>query len=252
MKGKTNMNELSQINFHNASSIFATIDHNIAIVHAVLEGNSPGKIFVDTPHSPTIALLYAEDAFFYVVGDENSASTTEIVPLIFDHVLPQMKEQEVVLFSFSDSWRRKLDELLHAKGAIQIHRKMYKFNPKRFSPQSFVLPDGFSLHGMEGQFTLASKRFGVRLMDGDVLVSECSSVFVGGGEAEIDIHTNEKYQRHGFATLTTSVFIEACLAKNLTPNWACWPERQASQMLANKLGFEELPDVPAHLWAVEM
>lgn len=74
------MNELSQVNFHNASSIFATIDHNIAIVHAVLEGNSPGKIFVDTPHSPTIALLYAEDAFFYVVGDENSASTTEIVP----------------------------------------------------------------------------------------------------------------------------------------------------------------------------
>lgn len=246
------MNELSQVNFHNASSIFATIDHNIAIVHAVLEGNSPGKIFVDTPHSPTIALLYAEDAFFYVVGDENSASTTEIVPLIFDHVLPQMKEQEVVLFSFSDSPAAQAGRVASCKRrdpdtSQDVQVQSEKIFASKFCSSRWVLltRNGGSIHPRLEAIWRAP--YGWRCAGQRVLV-----VFVGGGEAEIDIHTNEKYQRHGFATLTTSVFIEACLAKNLTPNWACWPERQASQMLANKLGFEELPDVPAHLWAVEM
>ena len=125
------------------------------------------------------------------------------------------------------------------------------------------LPEGFIVRAIDAQLAEhypiyreivnpASKRLGVCLMHGEDIVCECSAIFVGRGEAEIDIHTRQAYQGRGYATLTASAFIETCLARGLKPNWSCWPERPASVALAKKLGFEELPDVPAHLWAEDM
>jgi RimJ/RimL family protein N-acetyltransferase len=86
------------------------------------------------------------------------------------------------------------------------------------------------------------------LLDGERLASECSAVFVGAGEAEIDILTAEAYRGRGLARLTACAFIDECLRRGLRPDWSCWPERAASWKLALKLGFDELPDVPALLW----
>ena len=97
-----------------------------------------------------------------------------------------------------------------------------------------------------------SKRFGVCLLQRDDIVSACTAVSVGGGQAEVDIHTEEAYRRRGYGYLTACAFIEQCLARGLTPGWACWPYRIASQALAEKLGFEVRPDVPAHYWAETM
>ena len=120
-------------------------------------------------------------------------------------------------------------------------------------------PEGFALRQIDAE--LASRhpaylplvdpvtgRFGTCLLDGEQVVSQCSAVFVGAGEAEIDIYTQEDYQGRGFARLTANAFIDECLRRGLRPNWACWPEREASIALARRLGFEERPDVPAHLW----
>jgi RimJ/RimL family protein N-acetyltransferase len=89
-------------------------------------------------------------------------------------------------------------------------------------------------------------------MKDDELAVVCSSVCVGGIEAEIDIFTDEKYRQQGLATIAACAFIEESLSRNLTPNWACWPEREASVALAKKLGFVEQLDAPAHLWAEDL
>jgi RimJ/RimL family protein N-acetyltransferase len=249
--------------FHLVAPLFERIDHNIAIVYAVIERNSPGRIYVDDIYSPSVALLYAERAFFYVGGDENRANLPgSLVPLLFDEILPQTAEQELVLFSFSAAWWEQLDDLLKERGAIRIRRKVFQFNPRKFALRAdwrASLPQGFVMRTIDPQLAgrypayqaivdPASQRLGVCLMLGDEVVSECTSAFVGRGEAEVDIHTVERYRGRGFATLTASAFIEACLARGLAPNWSCWPERGASIALAHKLGFEERPDVPAHYW----
>jgi RimJ/RimL family protein N-acetyltransferase len=146
---------------------------------------------------------------------------------------------------------------------IRIHRKVFDFNYEKYllyREKQISIPDGLSMQPIDQALVErypnyrsiadpATKRFGFCLMKGDEVVSECSSIYVGGGEAEIDIHTDERYQGKGYAQLTARAFIDACLGKGLKPNWACWPERQASWVLAGKLGFDEKPDVPAHLWA---
>ena len=40
----------------------------------------------------------------------------------------------------------------------------------------------------------SSTKFGFCLLREDQVVSECVSIFVGKGEAEIDIHTREEYR----------------------------------------------------------
>ena len=261
------MLELSPSEFDKAIPIFNKIEASIPIVYAVLERNSPGRVFVDDAAGAAVALLYAEGAFFYIGGDEHNATLRQaLVPLLFHHILPELEEKELVLFSFSDAWRHTLDELLSEQGAIQISRKVFQFNQEMFLASRDwkpYLPEGFTMRAIDAQLAEqfpiyqeivnpASKRLGVCLMHGDEIACECSAVFVGRGEAEIDIHTREAYQGRGYATLTGSAFIETCLARGLKPNWSCWPERQASVALAKKLGFEELPDVPAHLWAEDM
>ncbi len=95
------MIELSPSAFHKVTPIFGTIDHSIAIVYAVLEKNSPGRVFVDAPDTPSVNLLYAEGAFYYVGGDENSEALTQaLVLLLFDQIQPRRKIRNWYSFLF--------------------------------------------------------------------------------------------------------------------------------------------------------
>ena len=261
------MNGLKPSEFYKAAPLFAGIEHSRAIVFAVLEGHSPGRVFVDDPGLPTCAFLFATGAFYYATGDVNNESWVQSLPgLIFDVFLPQSPEPEVVLFSFSPAWHQRLAEVLEHKGVITIHRKMFRFNPVKFQAHQdwrAGLPPGFSMQLIDRQLAQrnpayqplldpTSQRFGFCLMEGETVACECTAVFVGDNEAEIDVHTEEVYRGRGFARLTACAFIEECLRRGLTPNWACWPEREASWKLALKLGFDELPDVPAILWAEDL
>lgn len=261
------MIEIKFSDYRKVIPVFQNIDHSVAIVFAVLEGNSPGRVFVNDLAAPSSVFLYPEGTFYYIHGNANDAAFCQSVfSHIFDEILPTADEKEAIIFAYTSEWRKRLDQLLSEKGVITIYRKVFEFNPEKFADyrkHQSQLPGGLTIRPMDLALAQmypayqpvvdpSSKRFGFCLMKGDEVLSECSSIFVGAGEAEIDIHTNEQYQGRGYAQLVASAFIEACLAKGLRPNWACWPERKASLALAKKLGFEEKQDIPAHLWAEDL
>ncbi|MCP5101388.1 MAG: GNAT family N-acetyltransferase [Chloroflexi bacterium] len=261
------MQELNSNQFHLVTSLFNNIDHNIAVVYSVIEGNSPGRVFVDRIDTPTTAYVIFTGAFHYIGGDVNNDTFNRaMISYIFEQFLPGEEEQEIILFAFSDAWREKLDILLQAHGAITIERKVFNFNPTKFQAHANwreQVPDGFNIKQIDANLAQKhaefkpvvdanTKRFGVCILKGDEIAAVCTAVCVGGGEAEIDIHTEEKYQRRGLATIAACAFIEETLSRNLTPNWACWPEREASYALALKLGFVEKTDAPVHLWADDL
>jgi RimJ/RimL family protein N-acetyltransferase len=234
-----------------AAPLFAGIGHSVPIVFSVLEGTAAGRVFVDRADRPRSAFLAVSGAFSYVAGDETDAAFgRDLVALIFDDLLPSQEEQELALFAFTDAWRAKLDQLLAPKGAIRIHRKTFAFDAALapdFGQWRGRMPAGYRMESTA--LAVGDPRFGVRLLKDDEVVGECTSVFVGRGEAEIDIHTDENHRKFGLGTLTASAFLEECLSRGLRPNWTCWPEREGSIALAKKLGFIETADVPAHLWA---
>jgi len=260
------MIELPPDEFVAVIPLFEMIDHSAAVVFSVLERRHPGQVFVDRRDQPATALLYVQDAFFYAAGAIPVDIQHTLLPVIFDDILPRLDEPEMVLFTFSDTWRTALDAALAEKGAIRIMRKMFAFSEARFMASQTnraELPAGAVIQPIDAELVRAfpqyqalqdpaTRRFGVCLRRGGEILSECTACFVGRGEAEIDIQTREDFRGQGLAFLTAGAFIELCLQKGLTPNWACWPEREASWKLALKLGFTEQPDVPAHLWAPEM
>ena len=54
------MIEIGSPEFGKVAQLFQNIDHSIAIVHAVIEGNSPGRIFIDDVSTPSCAFLYPD------------------------------------------------------------------------------------------------------------------------------------------------------------------------------------------------
>jgi RimJ/RimL family protein N-acetyltransferase len=246
--------ELKRSEFALAAPLFAGIDHNVPIVFSVLEGTAAGRVFADDLGRPRSAFAAVGGAFSYVAGDEtDDAFGRALVALIFGDLLPSQEEQELVVFAFTDAWRAKLDTLLAPKGAIRIHRKAFSFDAAHapdFRSWRSRVPAGYRIESTG--VAADDPRFGVRLMKGHEVVSECTAVFVGSGEAEIDIHTDENHRNLGLGAITASAFLEECFYRGLRPSWTCWPEREASIALAKKLGFVEGVDVPAHLWAPDL
>jgi RimJ/RimL family protein N-acetyltransferase len=251
------MIELKRSEFALAVPLFADVDHNVPIVFSVLEGTAAGRVFVDDVDCvdrPRSAFVTVADAFSYVAGDEtDDAFGHALVSLIFGDLLPHQEEQELVLFAFTDAWRARLDQLLAPKGAMRVYRKAFSFDAAHapdFRSWRSRVPAGCRMESIG--LVEGDPRFGVRLMKDDVVLSECTAVFVGRGEAEIDIHTDENHRQLGLGTLTASAFLGECSSRGLRPSWTCWPEREASIALAKRVGFVEKDDVPAHLWAVDL
>jgi hypothetical protein len=257
------MIELRQHAFEVVRPLFSGIEHSVALVHSVIEGNSRGRILVDRLESPSSAYLILEGAFHFVAGNPDDQEFKDgLVSFLFDDLLSGTGEPQLILFAFSDAWRQALDGLLNPYGAKRIARQMFSFHPARFEAHvgwRERLPHGVRVERIDQHLVEAhpeylplldeaSKRFGVCVTVEGKIASDCSAVAVGGGEAEVDIHTQGESRRQGHAMRAACAFIEECLARDLTPNWSCWPQREASCALALKLGFEAMPDVPAHFW----
>lgn len=261
------MLELASKSYVKVAPLFEGIDHNVPLVYSVIEGNSTGRIFVDCLDAPSAALVVTDVGYDYVGGRPDvEGFNVALGPLFFDSLLPERAEKELILFAFSEAWRDRLSALLALYGAIVIHRNVFRFDPARFAVHAgwrARIPEGLRIRAIDAALVEAypeyqpivlpgEKRFGVCLMRGDEILSRCMAVAVGGGEVEIDIETAEAHQGRGYGFLTACAFIDESLNRGLTPSWACWPYRTASRALAVKLGFEPLPDVPAHFWAETM
>lgn len=260
------MIELSSNEFKKIVSLIKNIEHNRALLYSVVESKNNGRVFVDDDINPKSAYIDGEFGFSFLVGNEhNDKFNNDITNFIFDDILVNTENKELVLFPCSKEWKTKLDKLLLNKEVKTIHRKIFKFNKSKyelFREKERCLPEGFHLKAINrklvNQFRIneeileSSSRFGFVVVNEKDNISECSAIAVGGGEAEIDIMTNEKYRNKGFATIVAIAFIDYCLENNLIPNWSCWPFRKESIALAKKLGFEEQEDMPVIYWSADM
>jgi RimJ/RimL family protein N-acetyltransferase len=239
------------------------------VVNAVIEGNSPGRIFVDNSVDPQTALVLTNAGFSYPMGSpQNKAFNHTLKEKLDSEIFPETQsssDPSLVFYPLSDDWEPPLKGMLRTRKIYNLFRKQFCFRPEKFALHTDWqnrIPAGFSLHPIsqdlldkfgadmfpwESPQAFLEKGFGFWLLAGDEIACECFSVFIGGGAAEINIHTEEKYQRHGLAYIAACAFITECLKRSLRPNWECWWDNESSASLAQKLGFEPLGDHPVFL-----
>jgi RimJ/RimL family protein N-acetyltransferase len=263
------MHELSPPQFPLARSLFNPLPQFV-IPQAVLSGHNPGRIFMNDLTFLRAAFLWTPCGYWFIAGNpEDSASRQALRRLLFSELVPQALargENGFLLIPSDPGW----SAILHDRQVIPIYRRIHRFDPARFA--SFRahlpgLPAGMSLQKLtsenaplypaileEIRMTWGSLEsytahgYGFVLLQGNEPVSSCISVFASETTDEISVHTEEKYQRQGWATVTAACFITECLTRGRTPNWECFWENEPSVKLAQKLGFVMVEDYPVWYW----
>jgi GNAT superfamily N-acetyltransferase len=262
------MLELNVLEYNRLLPLLAGIQQKV-LPYAVCEGINPGRVFADQLTDSQTALIWTPVGYYFLAGDPARAKDlTDIRQVLTEVFIPasqSLGETGFILIPSTPGWKEHLPALLPGREVIEIYRRPFAFDPVQFAARGdwrARLPQGFRLQAVDAALAgqvgvlaswasiedFLSNGVGFALMDGEKVVSTCTSVVASRERVEIDVHTAEGYQRRGFAQLTASALIEACLQRGKQPNWECFWDNEASTQLAGKLGFSALPDYPVYYW----
>lgn len=219
--------------------------------YSVLDRCIAGDIIIDK----SSALIGTSSGIYAVIGDETN---DDFAPMLMHEFKRRERlDQRFTLFSSSERWDRRINELLGAK-LQRMQRYSFTFNEHRFmQAQRTGIPDGFRLsrtneESLEGHREFgaayirkywgsverfADKGFGFFVTEHEVIAGECVSIFSSEQYAEIDIATSPLYRGRGVAQCVAEAFILECLERQITPRWDCDLHNTASIRLAQKLNF---------------
>jgi hypothetical protein len=250
------MVELKKNDYCRVLPVFETIKNSKPVIFSVIDGNVEGSIYVNDPENPETALISLYDMFF-LNGKADQQICESIYDLLASELFPAMSEDFFDFYCMTDELREIMEKLFSTMIQCKPMRKTFIYNKDSFEQflkqKDIPIPTGYEFKSIDQDFIdmykldkgfwdPSTKRFGVALVNGDEIISECTAVFVGGGQAEISIDTKEEYRNKGYATAVCAEFIQHCITIDLLPNWGCWDFRTASIALAKRLGFVENPD----------
>lgn len=255
--------ELEKTSYEKMRRLFQEMGHSQLFIEAIFEGNHAGRFFVNDLEHPTAALAAPLCGFLFPAGRaDDAAFNVALRERILEDLAPP--EGHLLLFPTSQAWQNTLDALFADFARLHVAHKAFTFYPDTFTARHGDwrehIPAGYTVRrynrplaeaaGVEVEFWGGLDRFlthgiGTAVLKDGEIVSRCHAVMVGGGEAEISIETTEPYRRQGFATLAACAFIGHCLDQGLRPAWSCWDNNIPSQILAQKLGFNNPVDLPA-------
>ena len=218
-----------------------------AFVDAVLHQILPGFVYTDDYKT---FLIGTDSGIFYVAGDETSN---------LDWLDKLFREREAsgmrfTLHSPSANWDQRIEETLGERVSF-VPR--YAFTYTGTGAGNHTCPEGYTLRKMNEALIRQSEEYppsyyeeywgsvsaflrhgmGYCLVQDGIPVCECTSIFKGGKQAEIDIATHDAHRGQGLAKAAAGAFIGECLATGLEPVWECNADNTASYALALKLGF---------------
>lgn len=262
------MRELSTHEFKRVIILLNNEKVHCTFAYSVIEEKQPGRIFVDDIISPSSCLICCKSGKYLVCGSTDNDAFNKTL----DDYLYNRKNHGCYfdLYSSSEAWIKKLDEILF-DNAAKLSRQLFNFDyskPSSLSKYEIQLPDHFELRRMdenlfikyaneidESYFNLwgtaenfITNGFGFCILKDNEFVSVCNTYYVKDGSAEIDIITLNNFRNQGFALMTCTAFINHCIKHNINPIWDCDNGNEESKNLAKKLGFKSVETYQMHWW----
>ena len=255
------IDELKKDDYEKVRPTFKGLEYNL-IISAVIEGTSPGRIYVD-------------DVSYHLAGrDDNADFNRALGRLVTEIILTRntIREYEdgIFLDFHPDSWETKLADIFTIRPPIKDKRRIYTCRKLRFDWKDQI-PYGYSIHRIDGKLLekpglkvpdhvtswmktnwgslddFMRKGFGFCTLYGNEMVSWCLADCVSGNQCEVGIRTAENYRRRGLATLTVAATVDYCLSHGFTSiGWHCSEDNIGSWKTAEKVGFEKTRDYVYH------
>ena len=259
------MKKLVKRDFKKVIPLFAEFKDQV-VIGSVIEGNTPGVIYVDDIDDPKSALLWNRmDALVLGGAEDNIKFNEELNNLLKNELIPDAMERYIPVFTIyypENSWENKLDIILDGLDPEKVVRKCFRMNQLKYNWRENI-PSDFTIQPISKEFLnktglenknsvigwimsfwpsleiFTEKGVGFCLHNDDIIVSWCLSVFVSGNQFEFGLETDKRYRNRGFAKLVASACLEYCCEHNLEPHWHCSAQNRPSALVAESIGFEE-------------
>ena len=263
------VHELSPDNYEKICPLFKEVHLNF-IMQSVVKGNQPARIWVDSCENPQTAFVWDKAHCYYFAGFEQNQNFNKAVEkLITETIAPDAVKNGYTYLKVlcTKGWEDKIHRIL-GRPFVKRDRHMYTFNQSDVNWKSKIPPSSIIEYITE-EFLKANRKnteyvaeeiesmwnslddffangFGFCSVYHDEIVCWCTAEYVSDTMCGIGIETVRKYQNQGYATVTTSAFVEHCISMNITPHWDCWSDNIPSVKVAEKVGFTNLLQYTAY------
>ncbi|MBN9653186.1 GNAT family N-acetyltransferase [Halobacillus sp. GSS1] len=273
--------ELGQSEFHKCEKLVNDEGH--LEVKAVIQGNNPGRIFVDNQESPKTGMIWLgnHDGFFFIGDEENGAFNDHINDFLAQVIFPEAKKMKVhnfIAIGHHSRWEETLervfkyermqksnqnvykmaeiDDINQNEPLIYQDYKVVKINKELLDNTDNKIENVGFLRSKIKEFWSSPLEFfqkgeGYGIIYHNKVVSLCFSGFVAGKVHSIDVETLEEHQENKLGQKAAHNMVKECLRKGLIPYWDCEVKNAPSNTIAKKLGLDMYLNYNVYIFPIE-
>lgn len=256
--------ELAKSEFENVRPLFEDLKYQLT-TSAVLDGSSPGRVFVDDTSLPSAAFMHTVEGYFLAGSPKNEKfceGLKEHVETIIRTRKTMRPDEEDLFFGFSpDSWMDKFDFIFTMRPPLDCPRRHYICMKLELDWRAMI-PKGYEVRRVDWNLLNDSKisipehmtewmklnwssiesfmknGFGFCTIHEDNVVSWSIADSVSGNHCEIGIRTKPEYRRRGLATVTAAAAVDYCISNGYSQiGWHTDEHNYGSIGVAEKVGF---------------
>ena len=262
------IHELNKPDYEKVRPLFHPLAWHLTSA-AVLDGNNPGRVFVDDPANPQTAFMFSPEGCYLAGNPGNDAFNRALNHALYAGEVFGEKVNALSFVYHPESWEARLAALLDPRPPIAMPRRHYVCREVKYDWRA-NLPDGFAVHRITGALLnqaglkipahvpswmennwgstagFLERGFGFATIHDDQVVSWSLADCVSGDACEIGIRTAEAFRRRGLATITVAAAVEYALSNGFAVaeavGWHCPEDNLGSIGTAEKVGFEKERD----------
>ncbi|WP_058308183.1 GNAT family N-acetyltransferase [Gracilibacillus massiliensis] len=240
-------------------------------VKAVIEGNNPGRIFVDHLEYPDAALLWLgnNDGFFLMGNEQNKVFLEQIDRFIEEVIIPDAKKQglaDIEIMGHHPKWDPVIEKLFKHRKLASGNQFVFHFLPTNDLREEPILEQIYQIRKIDKalynnenneienidclrsnikEFWSTSdnyfeKGLGYCIIHNRQIVSFCFASFVAGNLQCINIETLKEHQGKKLAQKVAHHFVKECQEKGMIPYWDCMEVNLPSAAVAERVGFTKI------------
>jgi GNAT superfamily N-acetyltransferase len=258
--------ELETSQFEGARHLFRGFDYSLSI-QAAIEGNNPGRIFVDRLDKPNVALGLTVEGYL-LAGDPYNPAANEALRRffklkIFTGEIFVHGDWSMSLAVHPEAWEDKLPELIPTHEFEKNQRYHYLCDAVAFDWRA-GLPDGYEVRRVDRSLwedtginkdvfhewenmeemwgtheNFLAKGISYCVVHESEVVSWCNCDCVAGARIDVGIFTQPAYRRRGLGTAAVAATVEKCLEQGYKAvGWHCNADNIGSWKTAERVGFK--------------
>ena len=259
--------ELMAENYDRVARLFDGFDYSLAI-RSVIEGNSPGRIYVDNTDNPRTAFALTVEGYL-LAGESGDAAINQALSQflkerIFSGEVYINGDTSMSLAVHPQAWEQRLPEIIPTHDIEKLERLHYLcdeliYDWRKNVPKDFIVKKvdkypledmGFELsEDMRDWFDVvemwgSSEKFleqGVSycVLQSSKVIAWCTPDCTVGDRIDVGIFTEPIYRRMGLGALAVAATVDYCLSQGFTAvGWHCNADNIASRKTAEKVGFK--------------